>query len=152
MLLLRPTSALVAACVALSLAACSGAPAKADRASAAPDEAASSASAANGGAQRNESVTGSGSAVPAGAAGASGSVAGAPGTSAGGTASPPAQPAVPKRALADFDRAVGLMKAGNSGEAELEFKTLAAGYPQLAAAQINLALLQRKASRLDEAE
>jgi Flp pilus assembly protein TadD len=44
------------------------------------------------------------------------------------------------------------MKAGNSGEAELEFKTLAAGYPQLTGAQINLALLQRRANHLDEAE
>ena len=43
------------------------------------------------------------------------------------------------------------MKAGNAGEAELEFKTLAAGYPQLTGAQINLALLERKANRLDEA-
>jgi tetratricopeptide (TPR) repeat protein len=44
------------------------------------------------------------------------------------------------------------MRSGNATEAELEFKTLAAGYPQLTGAQINLALLQRKANRLDEAE
>jgi len=44
------------------------------------------------------------------------------------------------------------MKAGQSGEAELEFKQLAVGYPQLVGAQVNLALLQRKANRLDEAE
>jgi tetratricopeptide (TPR) repeat protein len=44
------------------------------------------------------------------------------------------------------------MKSGNAGEAELEFKQLAVGYPQLVGAQINLALLQRKANRLDEAE
>jgi tetratricopeptide (TPR) repeat protein len=44
------------------------------------------------------------------------------------------------------------MRAGNATEAELEFKTLAAGYPQLTGAQINLGLLQRKANRLDEAE
>jgi tetratricopeptide (TPR) repeat protein len=71
---------------------------------------------------------------------------------AGGTADSPPQPEIPARARADFDRAVGLMKSGNSGEAELEFKTLAVGYPQLTGAQINLALLQRKANRLDEAE
>ncbi len=44
------------------------------------------------------------------------------------------------------------MKSGSAGEAELEFKQLAVGYPQLVGAQINLALLQRKANRLDEAE
>jgi tetratricopeptide (TPR) repeat protein len=44
------------------------------------------------------------------------------------------------------------MRAGNTGEAELEFKTLVAGYPQLTGAHINLALLQRKANRLEEAE
>jgi tetratricopeptide (TPR) repeat protein len=44
------------------------------------------------------------------------------------------------------------MRAGNTGEAELELKTLVAGYPQLTGAHINLALLQRKANHLDEAE
>ena len=56
------------------------------------------------------------------------------------------------RAAADFDRAVNLMRAGNATEAELEFKQLAAAYPQLAAPHINLGLLQRKAGKLDEAE
>lgn len=65
----------------------------------------------------------------------------------------PAQPQLlPKRALADFDRAVNLMRAGNTTEAELEFKQLTAAYPQLAAPRVNLALLQRKAGRLDEAQ
>jgi tetratricopeptide (TPR) repeat protein len=45
-----------------------------------------------------------------------------------------------------------MMKAGQSGEAELEFKQLAVGYPQLVGAQVNLALLQRKANRIDDAE
>ena len=121
----------LAACVVLALAACSGAPTKSDRASAAPDEATSGASASNANASSPKSGTAELSATP-------------------GVLSAPAD--IPKRALSDFDRAVGLMKAGNSGEAELEFKTLAAGYPQLAGAQINLALLQRKANRLDEAE
>ena len=44
------------------------------------------------------------------------------------------------------------MRAGNANEAELEFKQLAVGYPQLVGAQINLAILQRKANHLDEAE
>ncbi|MBX5461292.1 MAG: tetratricopeptide repeat protein [Steroidobacteraceae bacterium] len=65
----------------------------------------------------------------------------------------PAQPQLlPKRALADFDRAVNLMRAGNTTEAELEFKQLTVAYPQLAAPRVNLALLQRKAGRLDEAQ
>lgn len=44
------------------------------------------------------------------------------------------------------------MRSGNSSEAELEFKQLVLGYPQLVGAHINLAILQRKANRLDEAE
>jgi tetratricopeptide (TPR) repeat protein len=44
------------------------------------------------------------------------------------------------------------MRSGNATDAELEFKQLAAGYPQLAGPQINLGLLQRKAGRLEEAE
>ncbi len=42
------------------------------------------------------------------------------------------------------------MRQGNSADAELEFKTLTAGYPQLTGAYINLALIQRKANRLEE--
>ncbi|MEJ1962486.1 MAG: tetratricopeptide repeat protein [Gammaproteobacteria bacterium] len=139
MLLLRPTSAgfsLVRAMasvrviasvgvVAAVLSACGTAPTAADRASAAPDEATSS---------------------------ASGRATSAAGGGASGTASPSAQPEIPKRALSDFERAVGLMRSGNTTDAELEFKQLAVGYPQLTGAQINLALLQRKANRLDEAE
>jgi tetratricopeptide (TPR) repeat protein len=85
----------------------------------------------------------------------------APGTTAApGTAAAPGAPGtpaaplveVPRRAVADFDRAVGLMRSGNAGEAELEFKQIASGYPQLSGPHINLGLLQRKAGRLDEAE
>jgi tetratricopeptide (TPR) repeat protein len=83
---------------------------------------------------------------PTAASGQSGNAT-APG--AAGTAAPVA---VPPRAQADFNRAVGLMRAGQSGEAELEFKQLASGYPQLAGPHINLGLLQRKANRLDESE
>jgi Flp pilus assembly protein TadD len=138
MLLLRPINTVkgaiptargvLALCVALSIAACSGAPTKSDRDSVAPEAATASAPASN---------TKEGSAVPSAAPDIV-------------TANPSAP--VDRRALADFERAVGLMRSGNSGEAELEFKTLAAGYPQLTGAQINLALLQRKANRLDEAE
>ena len=78
-----------------------------------------------------------------GAGAAAGVANGAVANGSSGTASLSSPVDIPKRALSDFDRAVGLMKAGNSGEAELEFKTLAAGYPQLAGAQINRDLNMR---------
>jgi tetratricopeptide (TPR) repeat protein len=58
---------------------------------------------------------------------------------------------VPPRAAADFQRAVVLMQAGNTAEAELEFQQLVAGYPQLAGPHANLGLLHRKAGRLEQA-
>jgi tetratricopeptide (TPR) repeat protein len=64
----------------------------------------------------------------------------------------PAAAEPPPRALADFDRAVGLMRAGNKAEAELEFQQLAAGYPAFAGPDINLGILYRKDGRLDESE
>lgn len=69
------------------------------------------------------------------------------------TAAAPAAPPVdlPPRAVADFDRAVSLLRAGNTTEAELEFKQLAAGYPQFAGPHVNLGLLYRKAGKLDQA-
>lgn len=69
-----------------------------------------------------------------------------------GTPPAPVRPEIPARAIADFERAVNLARAGNTGDAELEFKQLIEGYPQLAAPRVNLALLQRKAGRLEEAE
>jgi tetratricopeptide (TPR) repeat protein len=58
---------------------------------------------------------------------------------------------VPPRAVAEFARAVALMQSGNASEAELEFRQLAAGYPELSGPHVNLALLHRKAGRLDAA-
>jgi tetratricopeptide (TPR) repeat protein len=87
---------------------------------------------------------------PTASSGQSGAASGAP--SAPGSAAAAPLVAVPPRAQADFNRAVGLMRAGQAGEAELEFKQLASGYPQLAGPHINLGLLQRKAGRLDESE
>jgi tetratricopeptide (TPR) repeat protein len=63
----------------------------------------------------------------------------------------PAEPP-PPRALADFDRAVGLMRAGNHAEAEAQFQQLAAGYPSFAGPDINLGILYRKDGRLNESE
>ncbi|HEY8507513.1 MAG TPA: tetratricopeptide repeat protein [Steroidobacteraceae bacterium] len=59
---------------------------------------------------------------------------------------------IPPRAAADFERAVGFMKAGRTTDAELEFKQLAAAYPQFAAPHVNIGLLHRKAGRLAESE
>ena len=61
-------------------------------------------------------------------------------------------PEVPAAARADFQRAVNFMRAGNPTEAELGFKQLALQYPQFAAPLVNLAILQRKAGQLEEAE
>jgi tetratricopeptide (TPR) repeat protein len=63
----------------------------------------------------------------------------------------PAAGVVPERAASEFARAVELMRAGNAGEAELEFQQLAAGYPQLAGPHVNLGILYRKAGKLDPA-
>jgi Flp pilus assembly protein TadD len=88
-----------------------------------------------------------------GKAGAAPATASAAGSAAPGAAAPGVPPVeVPRRAVADFDRAVGLLRSGRAGDAELEFKQLASGYPQLAGPHINLGLLQRKAGRLEEAE
>jgi tetratricopeptide (TPR) repeat protein len=58
----------------------------------------------------------------------------------------------PPRALADFDRAVGLMRSGNQAQAEVEFQQLAVGYPSFAGPDINLGILYRKDGRLNESE
>jgi tetratricopeptide (TPR) repeat protein len=64
-----------------------------------------------------------------------------------------AQPVRPSaRAQADFERALGLMRAGNATEAELELKQLATAHPDLPGPQTNLAILYRKSDRLEEAE
>jgi Flp pilus assembly protein TadD len=82
--------------------------------------------------------------------------AGANGAAAGGPngASPNGAAAVPitARGKADFERAVGLMKAGNATEAELEFKQVALQFPQLSAPYVNLGILYRKAGHLDQSE
>lgn len=63
------------------------------------------------------------------------------------SASPPPPPA---RAIADFDRAVGLMRGGKLGEAELEFGQLTAAYPDYAGPFVNLGIATRAAGKLDE--
>ena len=67
---------------------------------------------------------------------------------------PGAAPNVPvtARGKADFDRAVGFMRAGNNTEAELEFKQVALQFPQLSAPYVNLGILYRKSGRLEQSE
>ena len=131
--------AALCACVLLGIAACSSAPTTpsddttAVPADGSPGGAASQGSANSGASQGANASSGAGGSAPQGAA------------------SPSAPVVIPKRAAADFDRAVGLMRSGNATEAELEFKQLSLNYPQLASPRINLALLQRKAGRLDDA-
>src|SRR5262245_8669866 len=124
--------AYVAACLAFALYGCGSAPTQPEPESKAPVPAPSAPSES----ARTAPLPDASGATPA----------------APGTVPPPAPAPIPRRAQADFDRAVGLMRAGNASEAELEFKQLATGYPQLAGPQINLGLLQRKAGRLEEAE
>lgn len=54
------------------------------------------------------------------------------------------------RAVADFDRAVGLARAGDHSGSALEFGQLTAAVPQYAAAYYNLGIVQRKSGRLDD--
>jgi Flp pilus assembly protein TadD len=63
---------------------------------------------------------------------------------------PAAEP--PPRALADFERAVALVRAGNQVQAEQEFQALAASYPRFAGPEINLGILYRKQGRLEQSE
>ncbi|HEU4627211.1 MAG TPA: tetratricopeptide repeat protein [Steroidobacteraceae bacterium] len=125
--------------VLLVLAACSSAPT-------APSDDRSAVSAPEG-------STNGGAAQSAAKSGASdsGAAAATPGAAPPGAAQASAPVVVPKRALADFDRAVALMRAGNATEAELEFKQLSLNYPQLSSPRVNLGILQRKAGKLDEA-
>jgi Flp pilus assembly protein TadD len=65
-------------------------------------------------------------------------------------AAPPVE--IPARAVADFNRAVGMMRSGNATEAELEFKQISVTYPQLSAPFVNLGILLRKSGHLDQSE
>jgi hypothetical protein len=137
----------IAAFATLVLAACSSAPTKPTESASEPATAASDAGKAGSGA--NGSNTGKSGSAAAGASGAGASASGSNGASAGGG---PAPVPITARGKADFDRAVGLMKAGNVTEAELEFKQVALQFPQLSAPYVNLGILYRKAGHLEQSE
>jgi Flp pilus assembly protein TadD len=82
--------------------------------------------------------------------GTAGASAGTPGAAGASVAAAPVE--ITARGKADFDRAVGFMRAGNSTEAELEFKQLALQFPQLSSPYVNLGILYRKTGRLDQSE
>src|SRR5437879_4403707 len=127
----RLTALALAGLVPMALAACSSEPARTAPRPAPPL------------AQPAAHATAAPPAVTAGAASASAAAA-APAAAV--------RPQVLPAARADFDRAVNYMRAGNALEAELGFKQLAVQYPQFAAPLVNLAILQRKAAHLDQAE
>jgi tetratricopeptide (TPR) repeat protein len=76
--------------------------------------------------------------------------------SADGAAAQPALPVVapppPARAVADFDRALAMGRAGDLAGAELEFGQLSVAAPEYPAAWVNLGIAQRRAGRLAESE
>jgi tetratricopeptide (TPR) repeat protein len=116
------------------LAACHSAPLKASRAPASGEGAAA--------APASASTT---------AIAAPPTTAGAPGA-AGGNATPVEATPIPERATQQYAQALQFMKSGRNTDAELEFKALAIGYPQLTGPQLNLGLLYMRDSRLPEAE
>jgi Flp pilus assembly protein TadD len=64
----------------------------------------------------------------------------------------PAAPPPPPRALADFARAVQLVKSGKDDEAELQFQQIATGYPSYPGALVNLGILYRKHGELAKSD
>ncbi len=135
----------VLALAMLFLAACSSTPSKPTESSSQPVGATSGADAGKSGAGApGAGGAGAGRSGASGAAGANGTA----GAAGAGAASVP----ITARGKADFDRAVGAMKAGNTTEAELEFKQVALQFPQLSSPYVNLGILYRKTGRLDQSE
>jgi predicted Zn-dependent protease len=125
----------VAALTALVLCACSSAPTK-------PAESVSQPAAVTSDDGKPGSATAGANKPSAAQSAANGA------SPAGSVASVP----ITARGKADFDRAVGLMKAGNVTEAELEFKQVALQFPQLSSPYVNLGILYRKAGHLEQSE
>jgi tetratricopeptide (TPR) repeat protein len=69
-----------------------------------------------------------------------------------GSEGAPVEAPVPPEAQMQFDNAVASMNAGNTGSAEQQFRALSASYPTYAGPLLNLAILQTKAGKLDDAQ
>jgi tetratricopeptide (TPR) repeat protein len=119
------------------LAACHSAPPRAASALA-PEEPKAGPSAK---ARADESAGIRGAEAPAGVPGAQGS------NAANGEATP-----IPARAAQQYAQALQFMKSGRNTDAELEFKELTVGYPELTGPHLNLGLLYMRDSRWSEAE
>jgi Flp pilus assembly protein TadD len=63
-----------------------------------------------------------------------------------------AEASAPPEAARQFEDAVAMLSGGNSAGAESAFRTLATTYPTYAAPLVNLAILQAKSGKLEEAE
>ncbi len=83
---------------------------------------------------------------------AASTVATAGGPSTAGRNAGPEAPPIPERAAQQYAQALQFMKSGRTTDAELEFKAMVVGYPQLTGPQLNLGLLYLHDSRLPEAE
>ena len=158
---LRTPAFLGLACgaVAALLCACASSPSSESSPPGVPSAPPSSAADQKAGAGQSASVTtGAGKAASATTGQKSGTGATGPGAGGGttalsGTAAAGSSPAeIPKRAVADFDRAVGMMRSGNATEAELEFKQISVAYPQLSAPYVNLGILFRKDGHFEQSE
>ena len=68
-----------------------------------------------------------------------------------GSEGAPVEAPVPPEAQMQFDNAVATMNSGNTGSAEQQFRALSASYPAYTGALLNLAILQTKAGKLEEA-
>ncbi len=101
--------------------------------------------------ERQAQASGSAQSATAASSGVPGS--GAPGSSAPGESAQSAlPPEPPAEAVADFNRAVSLMRAGSADQAQSQFEQLATRYPQFAGAEINLGILYRKSGQLELSE
>jgi tetratricopeptide (TPR) repeat protein len=63
----------------------------------------------------------------------------------------PLEAPVPPEAQMQFDNAVATLNSGNTGAAEQSFRALSASHPAYAGPLLNLAIIQTKAGRLDDA-